>query len=145
MGVVLTNLAHVQWADGVASIAIGLLLMAVSMVLANETRSLIAGEAVAPPILEELKRVIAADPRMPRVDEVATLHLGPKVIMVALTVRFDSQAKLADFGTCVGDVSQALKAQDERVSYVYVRPAPARPEAASGISASAETADAARP
>jgi divalent metal cation (Fe/Co/Zn/Cd) transporter len=109
---------------GTASIAIGLLLVAVSMVLANETRSLIAGEAVAPPILEDLKRVIAAEKRIPRVDEVATLHLGPRIIMVALTVSFDSETKQSDFGACVEDLSKALKAQDERVSYVYVRPAP---------------------
>src|SRR6202790_3549366 len=63
LGVIASSLLHIGWADGAASIAIGLLLVGISAVLANETRSLIAGEAVAGPIMEELHRVLAADSR----------------------------------------------------------------------------------
>jgi len=80
LGVIASSLLHIGWADGAASIAIGLLLVGVSAVLANETRSLIAGEAVAGPIMEELHRVLAADSRILQIDEIATMHLGPQAI-----------------------------------------------------------------
>jgi hypothetical protein len=66
-----------------AWVAIGVLLVGVSAVLGN-----IAGEVVAGPILEELHRVLTADPRIALIDEIATMHLGPQAILIALTLRF---------------------------------------------------------
>jgi Co/Zn/Cd efflux system component len=76
-GVIAASLFHIAWADGLASIAIGLLLASVAFVLANETRSLIAGEAVAPIVMERLKEARARIGCITSLDEVATLHLGP--------------------------------------------------------------------
>lgn len=121
LGVIASSFFHIAWADGAASVAIGLLLVAVSGVLANETRSLIAGEAVAPPVLEEMKRVLAADACIDEIADVATLHLGPQVILVALTLRFktDSAAGLRE---AIRTLTAGLKSVDNRIVYVYVRP-----------------------
>lgn len=88
LGVIASSFLHIGWADGAASVAIGVLLVGVSAVLGNETRSLIAGEAVAGPIMEESPRVLTADPRIAVIDEIATMHLGPQAISIALTPRF---------------------------------------------------------
>jgi cation diffusion facilitator family transporter len=56
LGVLGTSVFHIAAADGAASLAIGVLLAVMAMILANETRSLIAGEAVAPPVLAEIRR-----------------------------------------------------------------------------------------
>jgi hypothetical protein len=42
------------------------------------------------PIMEELHRVLAADSRIVQIDEIATMHLGPQAILMALTLRFRS-------------------------------------------------------
>jgi hypothetical protein len=70
----------------------------VSAVLVNETRSLIAGEAVAGPIMEELHRELAADSRILQIDGIATMHLGPQTILMALTLRFGSESLDSSFG-----------------------------------------------
>jgi cation diffusion facilitator family transporter len=110
-------------ADGVASIAIGCLLVGVSIVLANETRSLIAGEAVAPPILAEIKGALAASGQAQYVHELATLHLGPRVILVALTMRTDGVSGGEDPWDLIRSITETLKSVDERIGYVYARPA----------------------
>jgi cation diffusion facilitator family transporter len=46
LGVIASSLLQIGWAEGPASIAIGVLLVGVSAVLANETRSLIAGRGL---------------------------------------------------------------------------------------------------
>jgi cation diffusion facilitator family transporter len=122
LGVIGSSLLHIGWADGAASLAIGVLLVGVSAVLANETRSLIAGEAVAPPVMEELKRALAADSRIVHIDEIATLHLGPQAILVALTLRFRSELSTAALDDAIRGITSALKAVEKRVAHVYVRP-----------------------
>jgi len=122
VAVIASAIFGLHWADGAASIAIGLLLLTVSVVLANETRSLIAGEAVAPPVLADLQRTLAADRRIMAVHELATLHLGPQVIMVALTLSFAPEMHVRDLRAALRDITKALKSVDERITYVYVRP-----------------------
>jgi cation diffusion facilitator family transporter len=133
LGVLGSAIFQIRWADGAASIAIGGLLTAVAFVLANETRSLIAGEAVAPPIMAEIKRLLNDDVRIEKVDDIATLHLGPKKVLVALTLSFRSETTLADLRAAIREITIALQQADARIAYVYVRPAtlseaPAAPE-----------------
>ena len=83
-GVIASGFFHINWADGAASVAVGLLLASVAWVLANETRSLIAGEAVAPIVMERLKEALSRVDCITDLEDVATLHLGPGAILVAL-------------------------------------------------------------
>ena len=122
LGVVATSVLHVPWADGAAAMLIGLLLVSMAIVLANETRSLIAGEAVAPATMGRLRRVLADDERIETVHEIATLHLGPHVILVALTISFAPEMKVLDLRDTIREITDALKAIEDRVTYVYVRP-----------------------
>jgi cation diffusion facilitator family transporter len=122
-GVTASAFLHLAWADGAASVAIGVLLTGVALVLANETRSLIAGEAVAPIVMERLKETLDGIKCITRLDDVATLHLGPGVILVALTVAFRPKATGASITAAVVEITACLQATDGRVAYVYLRPA----------------------
>ncbi len=122
-GLVASCVFHLLWADGAASVAIGLLMTAVAAVLANETRSLIAGEAVAAPVMAELQRVLKEDHRVAEVVEITTLHLGPRSVLVALTLSFRPHMMVADVGEAIREITEAMQRADGRVAYVYVRPA----------------------
>lgn len=114
-----------RWADGAASIGIGLLLLGVAFVMANETRSLIAGEGVVQPVLEKMEQALAADARIAEVQDISTRHLGPQEVMVALTLSFDAKLSGAEVAEAVRELTAALKKADDRVACVYVRPPPA--------------------
>jgi cation diffusion facilitator family transporter len=122
VGVIASAFLHVRWADGAASIAIGLLLCCVALVLANETRSLIAGEGVAPIVMDRLREKLAGVGCINDFEEIATLHLGPNAVLVALTVVFRSDANADSLNAAIGNITRALQAADERVTFVYVRP-----------------------
>jgi divalent metal cation (Fe/Co/Zn/Cd) transporter len=125
LGVVGSTVFHMPSADGAASIAIGLLLATVAVVLANETRSLIAGEGVAPAVADEIRRLLDADPRVVRVGEIATLHLGPQAVLVAATLSFKADMTMAGLREAIRELTAAMQRADGRIAYVYIRPAQA--------------------
>jgi cation diffusion facilitator family transporter len=122
LGVVGASFLHIAWADGAASVAIGLLLTGVAFVLANETRSLIAGEAVAPIVMDRLKETLDRITCIIDLDEIATLHLGPGAILVALTLAFRPKATSTSIDAAIREITECLQATDGRIAYVYVRP-----------------------
>ncbi len=117
------------WADGAASIAIGVLLMAVALVLANETRSLIAGEAATPAVVDAVRAAIDGHGAVRGVPDVATLHLGPKMILVAVTLDLHAAD---DLGPVARNIIDRVREVDGRIARVYFRP-PDSPSEPSGV------------
>ena len=74
--------------DAASSIAIGLLLALVAFLLGRDTKELLIGEAADPAVRLEAVRVLTAEEGVERVQEVLTLQLGPKNVLVAARVQF---------------------------------------------------------
>ncbi|MGH6910084.1 MAG: hypothetical protein ACREEG_07835, partial [Phenylobacterium sp.] len=110
------------WMDGAASAAIGLLLVAVALFMANETRSLIAGESAAEPIVEAARAAVEGDPRVLAIFEVASLQLGPRNILLAVTLTFRHGLTGEDVQQAVDDLVARARASDPRICGVFIRP-----------------------
>ncbi|HZZ35017.1 MAG TPA: cation diffusion facilitator family transporter [Caulobacteraceae bacterium] len=123
LGVTGSAYLGLAWADGAASVAIGLLLTAVALFLANEVRSLIAGEAAAPRVLAEVRRILEADPHVARLEEVLTLQLGPNAILVAVTLDFHDALTAGEVLSATAGLSDAIQASDQRIGRIFLRPA----------------------
>jgi len=126
LGVIGAAWLHLAWADGVASILVGLLLAGIAMFLANETRSLIAGEAAAPDIVERARAAVVEDPRVEKVLELASLHLGPQTILVALTLDFRDGLSGDELHDAAESLTVRVQAADRRICQVFLRPGRAR-------------------
>ena len=119
MGVAGQAVLHLPWADGAASIGIGVLLMGVAVALANETRSLIAGEAATPRVVEAVRDAVDRHPAVRGAPEVATLHLGPENILVCVTLDLDDGPELR---AVTREITGAVREADPRIFRVYFRP-----------------------
>jgi divalent metal cation (Fe/Co/Zn/Cd) transporter len=86
--------------------------------------SLIVAVMVLLLVMADINRLLSADARIEQVVDIATLHLGPKSVLVALTPSFTSEMTLTDLRHAIHDLTIALKKADARIAYVYVRPAP---------------------
>ena len=119
-GVLASAFLGALWADGAASIAIGVLLIGSSMVIAEATRSLMAGESAVPPVLEDIRRVLQTYADRLSVSEIKTLHLGPRSILVALTIDVHSKG-LARAERDLDEVTASIRSVDERIAFIYFR------------------------
>lgn len=78
----------VDWADGVASIGIGVVLCCVAFIVIRESRGLIAGESASRPVIEAVRTILASEPTIARIDSIVTLQIGPESVLLILTLRF---------------------------------------------------------
>ena len=126
LGVAGSAVFGVPWADGAASGAIGVLLVAVAIFLANETRSLLTGESASPRIVEAVREMLAADPRIDTVAEVLSMHLGPQEILLGITLDFHDALTAGEVEDAADDFATRIRAIDARITRVFVRSGRAR-------------------
>jgi cation diffusion facilitator family transporter len=122
LGTVAAGWLGAPWADGAASVGIGVLLLAVAIFMANETRSLIAGEAAAPFIVEAVRKAVETDPRVASVVDLASLHLGPKTILIAITLRFRAGMGTRELEGACDELARLARTADPRICDVFLRP-----------------------
>jgi cation diffusion facilitator family transporter len=91
LGVGLHQLTGDSMWDGLASIAIGLLLAGVAVVLGRENRSLIVGEAADPRLQEGVRKLIESYDEVVAVDELLTMVLGRAEVLVAARIDLDDE------------------------------------------------------
>jgi cation diffusion facilitator family transporter len=108
LGVGLTLITDDGVWDGIGTLAIGVLLVTVAIVLAVETKSLLLGEAASPTAVSAIKAALEADASVERVIHMRTLHLGPDELLVAakIAVRHDDSAT---------EVARAIDAAEARI------------------------------
>jgi divalent metal cation (Fe/Co/Zn/Cd) transporter len=82
--------------DAAASVAIGLLLIGVAIVLALENYSLLLGEAAPRELRARIVAAAAADPSVLRVISLRTMYLGPTSLLIVLQADFRDQLSAAD-------------------------------------------------
>jgi cation diffusion facilitator family transporter len=95
IGVTVATVTHDDRWDAAGSVAIGVLLGCVAVVLAAEMKSLLIGESASPAVQAAIVDAIEAGPEVQRVIHLRTLHVGPETLLVAakIGVRHDDTAR----------------------------------------------------
>ena len=124
LGLFLEHLTGDPLWDGLAAIAIGLLLLVVAYVLARANKSLLIGQSASPRIEQELKAEIASMEHVDGVPLLLTSVIGPGKILVAAKVDFDDTSTVADIERIADEAEKRLVARHEGVRYVFLDPTP---------------------
>lgn len=113
-------------ADGIASIAIGLVLALTSALLARESKSLLIGERANRALSDSILRIAGAEPSIARANGVLTAQLGPDQILAALSLEFADDLRATDIENAVVDIERKVRASHPEVLSLFVKPQTAR-------------------
>jgi cation diffusion facilitator family transporter len=110
-----------RW-DAVGSLAIGVLLGVIAVILAIEMKSLLIGEAASPAQLAEIERAIEAAPQVRGLIHMRTQHVGPDEVLVAAKVELDPKLTFAEVTEAVNETERVLRQAVPAARYVYLEP-----------------------
>lgn len=108
--------------DGYASIAIGLVLAAVAVLLARESKGLLIGERADQGVIAKVRATVAAWPGVDAVNHVRTIHTAPDSIFVAISADFADSLSMGEAEAMIEDMEARLKADEPRLTSIYIRP-----------------------
>ncbi|MBW8888193.1 MAG: cation transporter [Fibrobacteres bacterium] len=91
--------------DGIGSILIGVALVAVSGVLAYETRALLTGESTGPEVVRQVKAMAQSQPGVLEAGQPLTMHFGPDQVLLNMELRFRPDMTAEE----VGRASEAFR------------------------------------
>jgi cation diffusion facilitator family transporter len=108
IGVLLTLVTGDGIWDAAGTAMIGLLLVAIAVVLALETKSLLLGESATPAHTAAIEAALVDGDGVDRIIHMKTMHLGPDELLVAAKVAVAAAASAAE-------IAQAIDAAEVRI------------------------------
>jgi cation diffusion facilitator family transporter len=115
-GVALHQATGNQVYDGLASIAIAVLLATVAFALGRDTRDLLIGEAATPEERQAITDVLESHPAVDRVLQLLTMALAPDRLLVAARIDLADNLSAADVERASSEIERQLR---ERVPTVW--------------------------
>jgi cation diffusion facilitator family transporter len=122
IGITLTTITRDERWDGAGSIAIGLLLGCVAVVLAVETKSLLIGESASPDMEARIVAAIEAGPEAGCVIHLRTLHVGPDTLLVAAKVAVPHDETAASVAAGINAAERRIRAAVPIAELIFLEP-----------------------
>ncbi len=106
--------------DGAASVAIGVVLAAVAVFLAYESRALIIGESTNPATVLAIQQLAEADPDVLQAGSPLTMHLGANEVLVNLDLRFRPALRADEMTAVVDRLEKAIRTAHPEVRQIFI-------------------------
>ena len=108
------------WADGAASLVIGVVLALVAAFLAFESKALLIGEAAEPEVLDRLREIFYLDRRVIAAKRMLTMHLGPEEIMLAVDVDFTDGLASSEVETATAEIEARIRSEFPSIKRIFI-------------------------
>ncbi|HXV92355.1 MAG TPA: cation transporter, partial [Pseudonocardia sp.] len=122
IGVGLTVLTGDPLYDALGTIAIGVLLGVIAVILIVEMKSLLIGEGAAPGVLDRIVDELRSGEEVERVIHIRTQYLGPEELLVAAKLALRPRLPLESVAQAIDDAEARVRAQVPDARVIYLEP-----------------------
>lgn len=120
IGVYLGSTLGWTWADGSASILIGVILTVVAGFLVVETKGLLVGEGANPKMLASIRALIAADENIVAMDRPLTMYFGPHHALLVLNVEFKAGLTPQQAEATIDRIELGIRGAHPDIKQIYI-------------------------
>ncbi len=108
--------------DAVGSLAIGVLLGVIAIVLGIEMKSLLIGESASRRVELAIREAMESHPKLLRLVHLRTQHLGPDELLVAARVEMDPSLTLLEAARVIDEAQERVRARAPSARVIYIEP-----------------------
>ena len=120
IGIFISHYYNLPQADGAASIAIGVILAGVAVLLIREARGLLIGEGIRPDTAAAIRELLGRHPLVRSVGPLLSMYIGPEQVLLTLDVEFDPKASAASISKAVRSLEQEIRARFDKITRIYI-------------------------
>jgi cation diffusion facilitator family transporter len=120
LGVFLSHQYNAPVIDGVASIIIGIILAAISLFLAWESRALLIGESADLEKVDAIQKIVQEDKAVITAGRPLTMHFGPDQILLNISVNFDPNLSFPELTQAIQRIEGKIQGQFPRVRQIFL-------------------------
>jgi len=106
--------------DGIASIVIGLILAITASCLAIECKGLLMGESASEAVLKGIKDIIKEESQVLHINEILTMHLGPRDILLNLSLDFKDELSSGNVEETISKMELGIKNKFPEIKRVFI-------------------------
>jgi divalent metal cation (Fe/Co/Zn/Cd) transporter len=108
--------------DGVASLLVGLILIAVSLILARESRSLLMGEGIRKYTKTRIKEITEGDKAVLNLMHLMSTYQSPEEVLVMMIIAFKPDLNTGEINDSIDRIREQIKAEFKRIKFVIIQP-----------------------
>lgn len=106
--------------DGIASVAIGGVLVFVAVFLMNELRKLIIGESLDRETTKNIKQLVSKSPVVVHVNSIRSMIIGHNQSLVVVSVNVDDFVSAHTIESDIENVKRDINAKYPQIKYLYI-------------------------
>jgi cation diffusion facilitator family transporter len=108
--------------DAIGTLAIGVLLVIIAIILTIEMQSLLIGEAAREEHVRLILQIVKEHPAVNRVIDIRTQHIGPEELLVAGKVEFKQSMTMLGLSDAINEVETSVREAIPLAMRIYLEP-----------------------
>ncbi|MDB4901394.1 MAG: ferrous iron efflux protein [Mucilaginibacter sp.] len=121
-GVYLGRLFHDPYYDGMASMIISVILIAISLLLLRESKSLLMGETTSRKILRKIVTLTEADQAVIKVKKHFSMYMGPDEVLLQLNTVFKDDLTTHQITDAIERITKTIQTEFPLIKQIYIEP-----------------------
>lgn len=122
LGIFLERVYHNPHFDAIASMAIGAMLIVISLLMVRESKSLLMGETTSKKTLKRIIAITEADAAVIKVKRHLSMYLSPEEVILQLNTVFKEDLTTHQITDAIERITKSIRKEFPRIKQIFIEP-----------------------